>query len=365
MALQLRKQGVESIFFALSDGDICEVLAENRFPILVSAITSRIKMSEISARSLKGLFRLMKDNIDWRAEILSWEEATQADWIHVRINALLPLSGLLSSALRIPVYWHLPNTINSRLPLGIQPIGMQVLCKILRIRPLGNSIHTCKSLGKLFVSPRVLYLGVNEADFSPEVNDPRLGETGEIRIGIFARLSESKAQDRVIEAVKSLKDYNYDIKLIIAGGPLDSPYGKKLKAQIEDSGLSDKISLIGEVRDVKKEISNVDFIINSRNGPEPFGFSIIEGMLMGRPVLAYAEGGPRETIVDGHTGWLIEGCSANDYAAGITRAIDDRPRWEKMSAQARTHAISKFTVSTCVDNYLAILRSDKVIMKKD
>jgi glycosyltransferase involved in cell wall biosynthesis len=54
-------------------------------------------------------------------------------------------------------------------------------------------------------------------------------------------------------------------------------------------------------------------------GVEDFGIVPVEAQACGTPVVALAEGGARETVVDGVTGALVADCSAAAFADGIRR----------------------------------------------
>ena len=85
---------------------------------------------------------------------------------------------------------------------------------------------------------------------------------------------------------------------------------------------------------------------------EPFGFAPLEAGACGCPVVAVAEGGVRETILDGETGLLVEHDPAA-MAAGLLRVLDDpalatrlgrraaevvRDRWTEPAGVARLEA---------------------------
>jgi glycosyltransferase involved in cell wall biosynthesis len=57
-------------------------------------------------------------------------------------------------------------------------------------------------------------------------------------------------------------------------------------------------------------------------GEEDFGIVPLEAQACGRPVVALARGGARETVVDGQTGVLVDDATPEAFADGIRRAID-------------------------------------------
>jgi glycosyltransferase involved in cell wall biosynthesis len=63
-------------------------------------------------------------------------------------------------------------------------------------------------------------------------------------------------------------------------------------------------------------------------GIEDFGMVPVEAQACGTPVVAFAQGGAAETILDGVTGVLVDDPSAEAFAAGIARVTSlrrDRP----------------------------------------
>ena len=78
---------------------------------------------------------------------------------------------------------------------------------------------------------------------------------------------------------------------------------------------------------------------------EPFGFSVVEAMACGTPVVAFRRGSMPELIDDGRTGFLVEG--VEDAVGAVARAERlDRP-W------IRARAIARFGRDRMADEYLA------------
>lgn len=69
---------------------------------------------------------------------------------------------------------------------------------------------------------------------------------------------------------------------------------------------------------------------------EDWGMAVLEGMLNAKPVIANASGGPKESVLDGVTGWLLE--PEVEQWSALLRSLPARADAVKnMGAQARLH----------------------------
>ncbi len=135
----------------------------------------------------------------------------------------------------------------------------------------------------------VIYPPVEIEKFSPS------DELGDYFL-IGGRLATYKKVDLAIEACGRL-----NLKLKIFGDGVDVPRLKKIAAEYQN------IEFVGRVDDIKKAelYRRCQAFIYPQE--EDFGITAVEAMASGRPVIALAKGGARETVIDGQTGlWLDE-----------------------------------------------------------
>jgi glycosyltransferase involved in cell wall biosynthesis len=69
---------------------------------------------------------------------------------------------------------------------------------------------------------------------------------------------------------------------------------------------------------------------------EDWGVAVLEGMLRSKPVIANASGGPKESVIDGATGWLLEP-EVGQWITLLRSLPGQADAVKNMGAQARLH----------------------------
>lgn len=203
-----------------------------------------------------------------------------------------------------------------------------------------------------------MHLGIDVEAFAPERWDP--AATAELRrsaglrgdgavLGLFARLVPNKGLGVLVEALGLLSVEGHRPAVLICGGPLDSVFAASVMSHALELCVREQLFFRGPIQDIGPWYAASDIILNTRLDPEPFGLSVIEGMAMAKPVLAHQAGGPAETALDGQTGWLISAPDPVSFAAGLRRALADRPRWPEMGRAARAHVERSFSEDQMLD----------------
>ena len=124
---------------------------------------------------------------------------------------------------------------------------------------------------------------------------------GSFAIGMLSRFDIIK---NIPYAIRSLSDYmkSHDDVFLIIGG--DGEARREIEIAVSECNLQGKVVLLGFINDVKLFFSLIDVYLNTSLG-EAFGFSTVEAMKYGVPVVASNVYGNSDVIEDNNTGLLF------------------------------------------------------------
>ncbi|MCC2279396.1 glycosyltransferase [Streptomyces sp. ET3-23] len=152
------------------------------------------------------------------------------------------------------------------------------------------------------------------------------------------RLVAVKRYDRLIAAFAKIAAERPDWNLRIYGR---GPAKPKLRKQIEDLGLSERITLMGARSPIETEWSK-GAVAAVASDAESFGMTIVEAMHAGLPVVATdCPHGPREIIADGTDGVLVpldDSDAVDAYADALLKLTGDAALRRRLGAAAREAA---------------------------
>ncbi|MDD2580660.1 MAG: glycosyltransferase family 4 protein [Desulfuromonadaceae bacterium] len=133
-------------------------------------------------------------------------------------------------------------------------------------------------------------------------------ESGKLRYGIFGRVVDWKGIREFLHAARIIADQFPEACGFIVGGPSDGDvaFYDEMVVLAYELGLKDKVVFTGYRKDIPALMKLMDVVVHASNRPEPFGMVVIEGMAMGKPVVATRAGGPIDIVADGRTGLLVD-----------------------------------------------------------
>lgn len=147
---------------------------------------------------------------------------------------------------------------------------------------------------------------------------------------------------RLMEAMKIVTQSFKDSRLTIAGPILENEEERFKEALTESEGVVEYLGVkTGSDLD---ELYRSSQIVAYPTIDEPWGLVPIEGMAQGRPTIV-GTGGPRETILDGLTGFHVDPLKVNEIAGAIMRLLGDFGLCRKMGTEGRERAVRNYDIS--------------------
>jgi len=130
-----------------------------------------------------------------------------------------------------------------------------------------------------------------------------------------------KRFDLAIRAIEEVRRLHPKVQLVIPG-PATS-HTATLRALTADLKLDDVVLFLGAITEDELTRLYEGAAVYVYPAPEEdFGMGVIESMAKGVPVVAWNQGGPTVTVGP-NTGQLVEPLELGDYAAGISKLLDD------------------------------------------
>lgn len=156
-----------------------------------------------------------------------------------------------------------------------------------------------------------------------------LGFSGQDKLILCTgELLPNKNQITAIRAMRILAEKQPNAKLLLAG---NGPTLTELQAEVEHLGLQKRVEFLGYRKDLER-FANVADVIVSCSYREGLPMNIVEGMLLGKPIVASCNRGHRELIVPDVTGYMVQPTATDEFADRIDRLLSDKTLSEKLGS---------------------------------
>jgi glycosyltransferase involved in cell wall biosynthesis len=156
------------------------------------------------------------------------------------------------------------------------------------------------------------------------------------------RVTRWKGQGVLLQAVAALPQPRPFV--ILVGDEGRGTYAEELRGQIATLGLQGDVAMPGHCDDLPTALLLADIALHCSTDAEGFGRTIIEAQAMERPVIASDLGAPRETVLEGETGWRVPPGDVPALAACLARVLamhaQERAR---IGAQSRAMVLEHYT----------------------
>ena len=173
------------------------------------------------------------------------------------------------------------------------------------------------------------------------------------------RLQRRKGHDTMIDALARWPAGAPAVRYVIVG---DGEERAPLERRARDHGLGDRVYFAGAVppEDLPAYYAAADLFVhpNRVDGSdfEGFGIVFLEAAAAGLAVVGGRSGGVPEAVIDGVTGVLVSGTSADELVGVLTGLLANAPRCRSLGEAGRLRATQEFTWDRAAADVAAIHR---------
>jgi hypothetical protein len=199
--------------------------------------------------------------------------------------------------------------------------------------------------------------GVDLAHFRPAVDRAQaraargLPAAGAI-IFNSSRVAPEKDVLTLIDAFKVLLAEGRDVYLLNRSGGF-----REFLAAARRAGIGQRV-IATDAADPRRELpldyASADVCVQASRA-EGLGFSVLEALACGTPVVATAVGGLVETVKDGETGWTVPPGNCAALASALREALDHPGEARRRAAAGRTIVQSHYGSTAAFDALAALL----------
>jgi glycosyltransferase involved in cell wall biosynthesis len=161
------------------------------------------------------------------------------------------------------------------------------------------------------------------------------------RIAVFGSIHSGKGQEDIVRAAAILREKGQDVEVVLAGDT-EPTYLASLGALIRQHHLKQIVHFPGFLMDPYSVMAAADLVVTCSRF-EAFGRSVVEAMLLGRPVVYTAAGGHLDYMADGETGLAYQPGDVDGLVDRISTLVEDSDLRRRLAKTAAERAAAMFT----------------------
>jgi len=206
---------------------------------------------------------------------------------------------------------------------------------------------------------KTLYNGISIRPITEtrEQTRARLGVKNKLVFGVVALLEKRKGHHILIESVSLLtKSLSTEIvPIFLLEG--DGTEKENLMKLVEKYDLNSTVQFIGNEKNIFNFIQSLDVLLLPSISNEDFPNVILEGMSLGKPVIASRIAGTIEQVIDGITGFLVQPANPVELAEKIKKIIEEESLIESMGSAGKNRFQNEFTSKVAIRRYIDLYKA--------
>ncbi len=181
---------------------------------------------------------------------------------------------------------------------------------------------------------------------------------GAVVIGMIGRMVAEKGYAEFFDAAKIVVAQGFPAYFVAVGERLKSDHAAGIETHLAEAVrvLGPRLIVTGLRSDIPQLLSAFD-IFTLPSWREGMPRTIIEAMLMAKPVVATDIRGSREEVVPGKTGLLVPLRSATALAQALIELVGDATLRARMGQAGRARALELYDEAKVVDLQISTIRS--------
>lgn len=202
---------------------------------------------------------------------------------------------------------------------------------------------------KQFLNQKNIIYIPNVVPQYPDVTQPRKP----IILNV-AKIANRKRQHLIVQAFAQIAD-KYPEWSVELWGFDKTEYAQKLRDQIKELGLEDRVKLCGETKQITQKLQQAS-IFAFPSAFEGFSLAFTEAMSMGLPVIGCEDCTAVSSLISDHLNGLVSTPNADDLAEKLSFLIENPELREKMGEEAKI-AMREFSPQSVWAKWDELLKS--------
>lgn len=177
----------------------------------------------------------------------------------------------------------------------------------------------------------------------------------------LAMISPWKGLEYLLQAFVHARNLVPEIQLEIMGKVVQQSYFDSLVQFVKDHQLENCVQFKPYTHDVVPHYKEAQIIVSSSisefGGPETFGRTIIEAWAVGKPVVAFQNGGPRFVIDHGINGYLVPEKNVVELGARIAELAQSPELCQRMGHAGYQKVMQSYTPEVVANKLIQAMDS--------
>ncbi|MBN2132824.1 MAG: glycosyltransferase family 4 protein [Sedimentisphaerales bacterium] len=162
----------------------------------------------------------------------------------------------------------------------------------------------------------------------------------EMLMGTVGRLHRGKGHHILLRAFARLRRQYPRLRCLLVG---EGPCRKELEALARELRIAEAVTFTGYRESIIDCLAALDVFVTC-SLTESLPITVLEAMVLGRPVVATDVGDLRTVLDDGKAGLVVEPNSVEAVVRAVERLLDRPPLRERLARQGRKRVLAKYSV---------------------